>query len=120
MGSLTQLPNILSQLFFFALCGVMIYIALTGGTGGEGVMAIVWIIIFVPLHLLSVYSGLYFSFEPILDLPFNIYIKDITVPVLSLIMAFVLGTEAFWLGTLLSLIPEVIGLVMIIAGFLRF
>ncbi len=96
------------------------YIAFSSTTSGERGIATFLVMFFVGLHLLSTSSGLRLNFEPILDLPFNLYIKDVVVPAITILLAIMFGSEGLWAGTIYSTIVNAIALAMIIPGFLRF
>lgn len=120
MSFLAELPNILAQVFFFALWGIIMYMAFTSCTSSERATATVLVLVYVGLHLLSVNSGIRFSFDPMFDLPFRLYLKDVVIPITSLGLAILLGGEGMWWGTIYSLIVNAIALAMIIPGFLHF
>lgn len=120
MSTLLQLPQILMQAAFFLLWGMFMFLAFNAATSTQKGMAVFMVVLWVGLHLLAVNSGFSFFFEPILNLPINIYIKDVIVIIASLVIAITVGTEGVWTGTLIALPVEVIGYGLIVGNLLRF
>jgi len=119
MSILNQIPGTFMLAMYFMSWLVAMWAAFSGSTITQKGTATFMVALWVGLNLLSINSGIAFSFEPILNLPINIYLKDVFVPVLSLIIAVMLGTEGVLTGTLIAFGFEVVGYGLFAVGFLR-